>query len=144
MTHLSEHTGPYLVLGDIWRSLRRGAHEVLNLTAAKTHRPLQDSESSQLMYELLTTPEVRYIFVELLRCTLTYDLRLLEIVHVSSAIRILRYFVCCVRQARASVHYQGGEGLLPRSTHLGVLVVPWLLRSRRLPPLPQVLPYPSR
>ncbi|KAI0695237.1 cytochrome P450 [Cytidiella melzeri] len=49
---------------DKWRSLRRGAHEVLNLTAAKTHRPLQDSESAQLMYEFLTTPEKAFTSVQ--------------------------------------------------------------------------------
>lgn len=56
-----------LAPGDVWRALRRGAHEVLNLNVAKTHRPLQDAEAAQLMYELLVTPDVRCCTASLAR-----------------------------------------------------------------------------
>jgi hypothetical protein len=41
-----------------WRALRRGAHEILTMKAAMDHRPIQDAESSQLMYDILTSPKV--------------------------------------------------------------------------------------
>ncbi|KAJ6573872.1 cytochrome P450 [Mycena vulgaris] len=56
-------TGHNLVLaryGKTWRAMRRGAHEILTLKAAMEHRPIQDAESTQLMYELLTGPEDFY------------------------------------------------------------------------------------
>ncbi|KAJ7170769.1 cytochrome P450 [Mycena crocata] len=56
-------TGHNLVLaryGKIWRAMRRGAHEILTLKAAIEHRPIQDAESTQLMYELLTSPKDFY------------------------------------------------------------------------------------
>lgn len=45
-------------VGPKWRMLRRGAHEILTAKAAMNHRPIQDAESTQLAYELLTSPEV--------------------------------------------------------------------------------------
>ncbi|KAJ7834049.1 cytochrome P450 [Mycena olivaceomarginata] len=43
-----------------WRAMRKGAHEILTLKAAVEHRPIQDAESTQLMYELLTSPQDFY------------------------------------------------------------------------------------
>ncbi|KAI0793050.1 cytochrome P450 [Irpex lacteus] len=43
--------------GEKWRSLRRGAHEILTPQASMNHRPMQDAESAQLMYDILRSPE---------------------------------------------------------------------------------------
>ncbi|TFK49876.1 cytochrome P450 [Heliocybe sulcata] len=52
--------GYHLVLshyGNVWRNMRKGAHEILTLKSALQHRPIQDAESVQLMYDLLTQPK---------------------------------------------------------------------------------------
>ncbi|KAI0698161.1 cytochrome P450 [Cytidiella melzeri] len=43
--------------GEKWRALRRGAHEILTPQASMNHRPLQDAESAQLMYDILRSPD---------------------------------------------------------------------------------------
>ncbi|KAI0687612.1 cytochrome P450 [Cytidiella melzeri] len=46
--------------GEKWRALRRGAHEILTPTASMNHRPVQDAESAQLMYDILRAPDDHY------------------------------------------------------------------------------------
>jgi cytochrome P450 len=44
---------------DQWRRLRRCAREVLTQSASRSHLNIQQAEATQLMYEMLTHPEVR-------------------------------------------------------------------------------------
>ncbi|KAG8966557.1 hypothetical protein FRC03_011695 [Tulasnella sp. 419] len=48
---------------DTWRSLRRGAHEILTPQACEQHLPIQQAEATQLMYDLMTKPEEFYTSV---------------------------------------------------------------------------------
>ncbi|KAI0072587.1 cytochrome P450 [Panus rudis PR-1116 ss-1] len=43
--------------GDLWRRLRRAAHEGFNVRAVQTYQPLQEKESVRLVHHLLTEPE---------------------------------------------------------------------------------------
>jgi hypothetical protein len=44
---------------DKWRRLRRCAREVLTQSACRDHLKIQQAEATQLMYDILTRPEVR-------------------------------------------------------------------------------------
>lgn len=57
--------------GDKWRSLRRGAHEVLTPQASMEHRTLQDAECAQLMYDVLRSPKVILCDVSVYDCHLS-------------------------------------------------------------------------
>ncbi|KAF8510750.1 cytochrome P450 [Gautieria morchelliformis] len=46
--------------GKNWRTLRRAAHELLTRNACERHLPIQEAESTQLMYEFLTRPQSFY------------------------------------------------------------------------------------
>ncbi|KAJ7610299.1 cytochrome P450 [Mycena polygramma] len=46
--------------GDTWRVMRKAAHSILTAKASIAHQPIQDAESTQLMYELLTAPKDFY------------------------------------------------------------------------------------
>ncbi|KAF8531833.1 cytochrome P450 [Gautieria morchelliformis] len=46
--------------GKNWRTLRRAAHELLTRHACERHLPIQEAESTQLMYEFLTRPQSFY------------------------------------------------------------------------------------
>ncbi|KAG9011259.1 hypothetical protein FRB94_003267 [Tulasnella sp. JGI-2019a] len=48
---------------DYWRSMRRGAHEILTIEACKQHLPIQQAEATQLMHDLLTRPKDFYTSV---------------------------------------------------------------------------------
>ncbi|KAG8881954.1 hypothetical protein FRB98_004050 [Tulasnella sp. 332] len=48
---------------DWWRSMRRGAHEILTPEACKQHLPIQAAEATQLMHDLLTKPKDFYTSV---------------------------------------------------------------------------------
>ncbi|KII89847.1 hypothetical protein PLICRDRAFT_40022 [Plicaturopsis crispa FD-325 SS-3] len=43
--------------GDIWRSMRKTAHTILTPQGADRHLPIQQAETTQLLYDLLHTPE---------------------------------------------------------------------------------------
>ena len=46
-------------LDDQWRRLRRCAREVLTQSACRNHLDIQNAEATQLLYEMLTRPEVQ-------------------------------------------------------------------------------------
>ncbi|KAJ7604491.1 cytochrome P450 [Roridomyces roridus] len=43
--------------GDTWRALRRAAHSILTPKATARHLPIQIAEATQLLYDMLCTPE---------------------------------------------------------------------------------------
>ncbi|KAK0469876.1 cytochrome P450 [Desarmillaria tabescens] len=48
---------------DVWRVLRKNAHAVLTPKASLEHVPIQSAEATQLMYDILQTPEAFYTHV---------------------------------------------------------------------------------
>ena len=46
-------------LADRWRGLRKVAQALLASTVVKHYLPLQEAESTQLVFDLLNTPDVR-------------------------------------------------------------------------------------
>ncbi|KAJ7445959.1 cytochrome P450 [Mycena galericulata] len=46
--------------GDTWRTLRRAAHAILTPQATARHLPIQQAEATQLLHDILCTPESFY------------------------------------------------------------------------------------
>ncbi|KAJ7444604.1 cytochrome P450, partial [Mycena galericulata] len=50
--------------GDPWRTLRRAAHTILTPQATALHLPIQQAEATQLLYDILCTPQSFYNHIQ--------------------------------------------------------------------------------
>lgn len=45
--------------GETWRIMRKAAHDMISKEACNRHLPIQRAEASQLMFDLVGSPQVR-------------------------------------------------------------------------------------
>ncbi|KAJ7640278.1 cytochrome P450 [Mycena polygramma] len=50
--------------GELWKTMRKTAHSILSPTAATRHLPIQRAESTQLMHDILHSPQSFYTHVQ--------------------------------------------------------------------------------
>ena len=100
-----------------WRRLRRCAREVLTQSACRDHLKIQQAEATQLMYEILTRPEVRLKLLSALPDITSFCcpgfLRL-----NSSPLDLCDPF-CVVWKTRTADHDSRSQGVLRCSAPLG-------------------------
>lgn len=46
------------MIGPLWKTMRRAAHDILSRDACMKHLPIQRAEAVKLMYDLLERPKV--------------------------------------------------------------------------------------
>lgn len=84
--------------------------------ASLRYLPIQKAEATQLMHDLIKTPEV---YMNSVYISSIFPHFLIEFLHPLATILNLRYSFCPLRQALSSVRNKGGNRFFRGSTSLG-------------------------